>query len=716
MASNRPIREYVFPFGPGTGAGEADALPTALLGTTGAAMADLSRDRFPVPPGFTLSAEVCACYARHGAQYPAGVWDQIRAQIRRLEGLAMSEADEGRRPLVLTVRADASAAMPDAARRPITLGFSDRAVTAFARATGAPSAAGRGYAALIRDFGILVEGIAPGAFDEVLGAWRERHPAADEAGPDVHAWRELCDASKRVYLERTRRPFPQEMTEQMRGVLGALFDAWSIARQVPAPIARTTGMVGVAITVSIAVFGDLDGGSARGVACSRDPADGSAAPSGRLEVPGGADRPLAAMAAVRDTQVRAAHSALRQALVRAERRAGQPQEVEFVVEKGRLWIVHARAPRRSAAAALRWAAEMAGGRDLETGRSLPRALTPDAALLMLTPSDLDPVPVGTSRGVRDPARRAFDQVMAWAGTRATAEILCHAAGVEDARAARDLGAAGIGLLDPAPLLAGTEAASAVRSLSGDAGDVGVRTALGDLFEQILSILSGHPVSLAVPRPGDGEFAAAVAAAAGTGAASAEAARISVVRAFLEAAFRLGRRRVRPHVSLAIEADSAESFEEDAESARGILDALQRSSRTRLRCPIGAMLSVPRAVLTADAVAEHAEFLVLPVRPLDAWLRGRAPRSSAEAAAEAGESSHRFDVDGLGALIEAGLKRARTARPGLPCAVSVEDIPDAHLLRLCQRAGVHQIICPPARVPAARLAAAQAAIRSGARQF
>ena len=81
-----------------------------------------------------------------------------------------------------------------------------------------------------------------------------------------------------------------------------------------------------------------------------------------------------------------------------------------------------------------------------------------------------------------------------------------------------------------------------------------------------------------------------------------------------------------------------------------------------------------------------------------------------------DPSQRFDTEGLGALIETGLKRARTARPGLPCAVAVDDAPDPALLRLCMRADIHQIVCPSAKIAAARLAAAQTAIRSGARQF
>lgn len=687
------MRTYVFPFGPGAGPGEADPPPTALLGVTGAAMDGLARDRLPVPPGFTISAEVCSSYARHGAQYPVGVWDQIRAQVRRLEGLAIGGTDEGRRPLVLSVRVDAGVPLPPAARRPIAIGFGDRAVLTFARATGSAPAAWRGYAELIRAYGELVEGIAPALFDAAAASARPPGGAVDDDG---HA---LCDALKRTHLEQTRRPFPQELAEQLRGVLGSLFDAWAVSRQSAHSAARSAGMVGAAVTVTTAVFGDLDGGSAAGVAWSRNPEDGSATPSGRVALAGGGGLPLAAMTGARDTQVRAAHSALRQILVRIERRVGQPQEVEFVVEKGRLWIVHSRTPRRSPAAGLRWAAEMAGGRDLETGRSLPRILTPDAALLTVAPSDVDPVPAATSRGVRTPARRAFDQVLAWAASRAPLEILCHARGVSDARVARDLGASGIGWLDPAALLAAgsvAEALAACRRTPGDAADAILRGRLGDLFEQVLSIVAGHPVVLAMPPVGD---------------AMSPFARAAVLRAFAETALRLGRRRVRPRVALALDARTPEAFERGIEEARAAMDMAHRTSRTRLRCPVGAVLPVPRAVMTADAVAESAEFLVLPVRELDAWMRGRPSSADADA-----DSSQRFDTEGLGALIEAGLKRARTARPGLACGVMVEDAPDPALLRLCMRADIHQVVCPPSKIAAARLATAQTAIRSGARQF
>jgi pyruvate,orthophosphate dikinase len=189
------------------------------------------------------------------------------------------------------------------------------------------------------------------------------------------------------------------------------------------------------------------------------------------------------------------------------------------------------------------------------------------------------------------------------------------------------------------------------------------------------------------------------------------ARAAVLRAFAETALRLGRRRVRPRVALALDARTPEAFERGIEEARAAMDMAHRTSRTRLRCPVGAVLPVPRAVMTADAVAESAEFLVLPVRELDAWMRGRPSSADADA-----DSSQRFDTEGLGALIEAGLKRARTARPGLACGVMVEDAPDPALLRLCMRADIHQVVCPPSKIAAARLATAQTAIRSGARQF
>ncbi len=691
MTTARSMRTYVFPFGPGSGPGEADPPPTALLGGTGAAMDGLARDRLPVPPGFTISAEVCSSYARHGAQYPSGVWDQIRAQVRRLEGLAIGGTDEGRRPLVLSLRVDAGVPLPSTSRRSITIGFGDRAVVAFARATGSAAAAWRGYEDLIRAYGELVEGVSPAVFDAAAASVRP----ADGADPDDgHA---RCDALKRAFLEKTRRPFPQELAEQLRGALGALFDAWAASRQAGHPAARSAGMVGAAVTVTTAVFGDLDEGSAAGVAWSRNPEDGSATPSGRVTMAEGGGLPLAAMAGARDTQVRAAHSTLRQILVRIERRVGQPQEIEFVVEKGRLWIVHARAPRRAPAAGLRWAAEMAGGRDLETGRSLPRILTPDAALLTVAQADVDPVPVATSRGVRDPSRRAFDQVLAWAVARAPLEILCHAGGVADARAARDLGAAGIGWLDPVALFSAGPVADALAACGRTpdaAADAALRGLLGELFEQILSIVTGHPVVLAMPPAGD---------------VMSPPARSALLRAFLETALRLGRRRVRPRVALALDARTPDAFAHGIAEVREAMDLALRASRTRLRCPVGAVLPVPRAVIAADAVAENADFLVLPVRELDAWMRGR-PAPAGD------EDSQRFDAEGLGALIETGIKRARTARPGLACAVAVDDAPDAALLRLCLRADIRQVVCPPAKIPASRLAAAQAAIRSGARQF
>lgn len=692
-AKASPARVYVFPFGHGALLADADASMPGLLGTTGAAMTLLARGRMPVPPGFTISSEIGAFYAHHGGQYPSGVWDQIRAQLKRLETLAVHEADDGRRPLILSVRADAGAWMQRGVRRPMIIGFGDRTTAALARVTGDECAAYRGYARAVREYGVRVAGINPRAFDDLV------------ARGSADTLRASAEAAKRTLRDAMHRSFPQDVLDQLRSFLGSVYDTWAAARDGAPGTSRSPGLLGIAVTVSIAVFGDLGEGSVAGLGFTRNPEDGSMSPTGRWtedgESPRDGGRPLAGLADSRDTQVRAAHKALGPLLHRIEEAAAYPQEVEFVIERGRLWIVHTANAVRSPAAGLLWAAERGGRRAPHSMRARGGDADVESALLTLHASDVAD-PQITVRGPRSPIRTAYDLAMTWAAGCSPVDVLCEVGSPEEVRAARDRAASGIGLFRWTAIVASDACLNALSRVAdsgrSDSDWREFRTILGDAVESMASLMPGRPIAFQMPSPVD--FFTV------DSASSRQVAARETLRAILEALRRMNRRRARPRPAIVLTVDGAPvEFGDAVRGVRDAIDSAMSARRPPVEIPIHALVRTPRDALLSDVWAETCPFLIFSMADLDRWMRGDRQSDPVP------QGDIRFDSEGLGTVIETGIRRARGVRPDLQCGILVDHVPDPGLIRFCLRSGIQKLICPSALAASARLIAAQAAIRS-----
>ncbi len=667
---HRSRRCMVWPLGAGVEGSPEAVWPTARLGEAGASLMRLSAARFPVPPGFVISAEVGAFYARSGGRFPPGVWDQIRQQLARIERTVVSERDRAPRPLLLRVRMEAPVDEAVASPTVMVLGVSEAAAERLADATGHTAPGWRAWARLLRAYGSTVLHAAPDVLDETRTRLLRRHRVASETALTAEGARELCAELRRVLWDQARQPVPIELEDQLRGLLVWAYERWS---HVNCPDESTGGLrFGVPVVATMAVLSDLDESSVACAAWSRDPITGAPGVSGRLladdtQPPDpSAGLPLATLASARDPQLRVAHGQIQRYTQRAEQIAGWPQMIEYVVESGRLWVVGALPARAAPWATLRWAVDLVGADGSDRGGPVRDVL------LRLTPRDL-------GRQVRLPTatRHVRETVLEWCRAHRRIQVLGlqigeHPPGAPDASAADGV----MWWLEASP------------------GSDRPREAMWAVLNRLFARHRGRPVALVVPA----DWFAPRATAPAAGVASTPLAHLPPVLR------RAVRARIRPRLAIAVPAGdlgrgALAAIEALRREVQGVEGALER----RLRIETGVAVDCPRAVLVLDSVSEMAAFAVLDLDRLDAALRGRRFRAD--------EANHRpFDADGLGVLIETGVRRVREAQPRFRLVAALRGMPSPALLRLCLRLELDAIAVPDPLAAPASLAAAQVSLR------
>jgi pyruvate,orthophosphate dikinase len=370
------MTRYVYRFGGGVSDGEAGN--KALLGGKGANLAEMASIGLPVPPGFTLSTEMCALYYREGERFP----DSLRGQVA--EGLAHIEQVTGRRfgdpgdPLLVSVRSGARVSMPGMMDTVLNLGLNDRTVSGLAAASGDRRFAWDSYRRFIHMYAHVVLDVSHDIFEEALEIAKEDKGVHLDTELDAGDWERLTARYKEIVVEALGRPFPDDPHDQLWGAIGAVFRSWNGER------ARTYRRLhdiphdwGTAVNVQAMVFGNMGEDSATGVAFTRDPATGECCHYGEYlinaqgeDVVAGIRTPQYLTRAARD-KARAGAPSMEEALPEVfgqltrvfdtlERHYRDMQDIEFTVERGKLWMLQTRTGKRTAKAALKIAVDMAG--------------------------------------------------------------------------------------------------------------------------------------------------------------------------------------------------------------------------------------------------------------------------------------------------------------------------------------------------------------------
>ena len=335
-----------------------------VLGGKGAGLAEMSAAGLPVPSGFTITTDACLRFYEAGRAFPDGLEEQIDTAMRDLEERTGKRFGSVENPLLVSVRSGARVSMPGMMDTILNLGLNDETVAALARLTGNERFAWDAYRRFIMMFSNVVLGIEKERFEELIDAARKSRGAKSDAELDAACWRALSDRFKAVVREHTGREFPQDVREQLRSAIEAVFDSWNSKRAVDyRRYNRIPDDWGTAVTVMEMVFGNMGEDSGTGVAFTRNPNTGERALFGEYlnnaqgeDVVAGIRTPEKITdLARRQPEVYAQFEQIAQ---RLERHYRDVQDLEFTIERGKLFMLQTRNAKRTAEAAVRIALDL----------------------------------------------------------------------------------------------------------------------------------------------------------------------------------------------------------------------------------------------------------------------------------------------------------------------------------------------------------------------
>ncbi|MGH7178960.1 MAG: pyruvate, phosphate dikinase, partial [Tepidisphaeraceae bacterium] len=382
------------------GAGKADGNGSmkALLGGKGANLAEMTRIGLPVPPGFTITTEVCAQYYEKGRRVPSDVTAQISDAIARLERMTGKRFGDRATPLLVSVRSGARDSMPGMMDTILNLGLNDQTVEAVKAATNNGRFAWDSYRRFVQMYGDVVMGVQKRheqdhePFDVVMDALKKEIGAKEDTDLNETNLRELVNRFRQLIRERTGRAFPSEPVEQLKGAIGAVFGSWMNERAI---IYRRKYKIpdewGTAVNVQSMVFGNMGDDSATGVAFTRDPATGENVFWGEYlvnaqgeDVVAGVRTPKPVAEMAHDPQIGAAFKELERVRKTLEKNFGDVQDFEFTIERKKLYMLQTRNGKRTGLAYVKIAHDMVKEK-LMTPRHAILSADPEALNQLLQP-------------------------------------------------------------------------------------------------------------------------------------------------------------------------------------------------------------------------------------------------------------------------------------------------------------------------------------------
>jgi pyruvate, orthophosphate dikinase len=393
---------YIF----GDGASEGDASHRNLLGGKGANLAEMAQLGLPVPPGLTITTDVCTHYYDHAKSYPEELSGQVDAALAHVESKTGFKFGDATAPLLVSVRSGARVSMPGMMDTVLNLGLNDTTVEGLATVSGNPRFAWDSYRRFIQMYADVVLGLDHYLFEDLLEILKEEKGVTLDTDLDAEDWRNLVSQYKAKVQEELDAPFPQDVRDQLWGAIGAVFNSWHSER---AKVYRRLNDIpeswGTAVTVQAMVFGNMGEDSATGVAFTRDPSTGERAYYGEYlinaqgeDVVAGIRTPqylthaarvkAGATAPSMEESMGSTFRELADVFDRLETHYRDMQDIEFTVQRGKLWMLQTRSGKRTAKAALKIAVDMAN-EGLITRKQAVMRVDPAALDQLLHPT-LDP--------------------------------------------------------------------------------------------------------------------------------------------------------------------------------------------------------------------------------------------------------------------------------------------------------------------------------------
>jgi pyruvate,orthophosphate dikinase len=349
-------RKFVYFFGGGKADGNRNMKD--LLGGKGANLAEMTNAGLPVPPGFTISTAACNLYYAEGRKTPAAVDREMEGHLARLETTARAKLGDVKNPLLVSVRSGAKFSMPGMMDTILNLGLNDRTVEGLKARTGNGRFAYDSYRRFIQMFGNVVLEIPKETFEQKLEDVKEARHAHLDTELDEEALRDVVKRYKEVVRAKTRRDFPQDPLEQLRGARDAVFRSWNNARAIEyRRIYEIPDAIGTAVNVQAMVFGNTGDRSATGVGFTRNPATGAKEFYGEFLVNAQGEDVVAGIRTPQpinelEKVMPAAYKQLRQITTRLEKHYRDIQDFEFTIQEDKLYMLQTRNGKRTGYAAV----------------------------------------------------------------------------------------------------------------------------------------------------------------------------------------------------------------------------------------------------------------------------------------------------------------------------------------------------------------------------
>ncbi|HDN84765.1 MAG TPA: pyruvate, phosphate dikinase [Candidatus Aerophobetes bacterium] len=376
------MKKYVYFFAKGKAEGSAKMRD--ILGGKGANLAEMANLGIRVPPGFTISTEVCAYYTQKG-EYPPGLDEEMKQNLEKLEEVTGKKFGDPDNPLLVSVRSGARVSMPGMMDTVLNLGLNDKSVEGLAKKTNNPRFAFDAYRRLLQMFGDVVLGIEAEKFEKAIDKKKEQKGVKDDIDLTTDDLKELVEEFKKIIKEETGKDFPQDPFQQLLMARDAVFKSWNNKRAIEyRRINKIPEHWGTAVNVQSMVFGNMGNDSGTGVGFTRDPSTGEKVLYGEYLMNAQGEDVVAGIRTPKplsflEKEMPQVYRELEETTQLLEKHYRDVQDFEFTIEKGTLYLLQTRTGKRTAQAAVKIACDMA-----KEG-----LITKDEALLRVEPSQLE---------------------------------------------------------------------------------------------------------------------------------------------------------------------------------------------------------------------------------------------------------------------------------------------------------------------------------------
>ena len=360
----------------GTGFADGNAGLSALLGGKGANLAEMCHLGLPVPAGFTLTTEICTYFNAHDEQFPDGFEAAVVAAMDKVGTEQGKRFGDDQTPLLVSVRSGSRASMPGMMDTVLNLGLNDVTVEALAKVTGDERFAWDSYRRFLQMFGDVVMGVSHDFFEEIIDDYKYENALTEDAAFDADDWRDICKRFRAIIQDEAGQAFPQDPYEQLWGAIRAVFKSWNNRRAITyRQLQNIPDDWGTAVNVQAMVFGNLGESSATGVAFTRNPSNGEKEIYGEYllnaqgeDVVAGIRTPLYLSKKARldsgleelslEEEMPESYAELLRVFEVLENHFCDMQDIEFTIERGRLFILQTRNGKRTVKAGLKIAVAM----------------------------------------------------------------------------------------------------------------------------------------------------------------------------------------------------------------------------------------------------------------------------------------------------------------------------------------------------------------------